>query len=160
MCLRESYCVFVKEIHEKCPLHLPFSTRRFLITQTEFLVCFITIRVLSDEIKFTVNFDVPCQIFACKIYSFSSGCPSVESRDPRAFEKTCKCRKFFNITFLCCRRKVLLNCKTSFLCEKPRVFQSDLNISQILTNFNGVCNTNMAFHIFPYFSKTKILWKL
>ena len=68
-------------------MSLLFSTGRFLITQTEFLICFITIRLLSDEIKFTVNFDVLCQIFACKIYSFSSGCPSVESRDPRAFEK-------------------------------------------------------------------------
>ena len=68
-------------------MRLLFSTRRFLITQTEFLICFITIRVLSDEIKVTGSFDVPCQIFACKIYSFSSGCPSVGSRDPRAFEK-------------------------------------------------------------------------
>ena len=61
------------------------QTGRLLITQTEFLICFIKIRVLSDEIKFTVNFDVLCQIFACKIYSFSNGCPSVESRDQTAW---------------------------------------------------------------------------
>ena len=54
----------------------------------------MTMRVLSDEITFTVNFYVPCQIFACKIYSFSSGCPSVESRDRRAFEKNVNVENF------------------------------------------------------------------
>ena len=60
----------------------------------------------------------------------------------RSKKKTCKCRKFSNIVaFLCCRRTVLLNYKTSFPCEKPRVFQSDLNISQILTNFYSATQT-------------------
>ena len=62
-------------------LHLLLSAGHFLNIQTKFLTCFIK-RVLSYEKKNTVNFDVPCQIFACKINSFSSCCPSVESRDP------------------------------------------------------------------------------
>ena len=94
--------------------------------------------------------------FACKIYSFQVVARVSKVGIPERSKKACKCRKFSNIIiFLCCRRKVLLNHKTSFPCEKPRVFQSDLNISQILTNFNDVCDTNTAFHIFPYFSKTK-----
>ena len=65
--------------------------------------------------------------------------------------------KFSNfINFCCCWRKVLLNYKTSFPCEKLHIFQSDLNISQILTNVNGTCDTNMAFHIiFSVFLKNK-----
>ena len=112
--------------------------------------------MLSDEITFTVNFDVPCQILHVKFTHFQVVARVSKVGIPERSKKTCKCRKFSNIIiFLCCRRKVLLNHKTSFPCEKPRVFQSDLNISQILTNFNDVCDTNTAFHIFPVFLKNK-----